>query len=53
MSFNRRKIPLFIIVFLLLFLAAAIPYTVYLDSQCEKRGGVPSRVGCLNPEIFK
>lgn len=36
-----------------LFLLIAIPYVIYEDIKCVERGGKPTRIGCLNPEIFK
>jgi hypothetical protein len=53
MNFDTRKIALFILIGFALILFVGIPISIYQDYQCEKRGGVPSRVGCLDPKVFK
>lgn len=35
------------------FLFIGIPYIIYQDELCKQRGGIPTRIGCLKPEIFK
>ena len=47
-----KNVPLLLVYGIGLLLVVLIFLAVKTDIQCDNKGGVPTRIGCVKPEIF-